>query len=78
MQPPPLQPVNVEPEFGVAAKVTIVPSWKLPLQVAPQLIPAGVDVTVPEPVPTGETVTVNVLGGGGSAKVAVTVTFPVT
>lgn len=77
-QPPPLQPVNIEPEFVAAARVTMVPSWKLPLQVAPQLILAGVDVTAPEPVPTVATNTVNVLGGGGKAKVTVTVASPVS
>jgi len=76
--PLPLQPVKVEPEFAVAARVTRVPSWKLPLQVAPQLIPAGVDVTVPDPAPTVATKTLKVFGGGGSVKLAVTVASPVT
>ena len=48
----PVQPPNVEPLPGVAVKVTVVPllyeAEQVPLQL---LIPAGVDVTVPLPVP---------------------------
>ena len=51
LHPPPLQPVKVEPPLGVAVKVTLVPLVKLVLQVLPQLIPAGLLVTVPVPVP---------------------------
>ena len=51
LQPPPLQPVKVEPPEGVAVSVTLVPLVKLALQVLPQLIPAGLEVTVPVPVP---------------------------
>jgi len=47
----PLQPVNVELGSGVAVSVTMVPLAKLAEQVAPQLIPAGLLVTVPVPVP---------------------------
>src|SRR5438552_2254003 len=68
-QPPPLQPVKVEPAAGVAVSVTAVPLAKLAEQVAPQLIPAGELVTVPLPVPAGLTVRVNVC----TVKVAVTV-----
>jgi len=68
-QPPPLQPVKVEPAAGVAVSVTTVPLAKLAEQVAPQLIPAGELVTVPLPVPAGVTVRVKVCG----EKVAVTV-----
>ena len=50
-QPAPLQPVKVEPAAGVAVSVTTVPSLNDAEQVAPQLIPAGELVTVPEPVP---------------------------
>ena len=53
--PPPDQPVNVEPVAGVAVSVTDVPYVKLFEQVAPQLIPAGLDVTVPLPFPLLET-----------------------
>jgi len=55
-QPPPLQPVKVEPAAGVAVSVTVVPLVKLAAQVAPQVIPAGLLVTVPVPVPALETV----------------------
>ena len=55
-QPPPLQPVKVEPAAGAAVSVTAVPLVKLAEQVAPQVIPAGLLVTVPVPVPALETV----------------------
>ena len=45
------QPANVEPAFGAAVSVTMVPLVKLALHVAPQSIPAGLLVTVPAPVP---------------------------
>jgi hypothetical protein len=47
----PLQPVNDEPMAGTADSVTSVPEPKLALQVDPQLMPAGEDVTVPAPLP---------------------------
>src|SRR5882724_11840233 len=62
LQSPP-QPVKAEDAFGVAVRVTAVPLTKLAAHVAPQLMPAGLLVTVPEPAPAGETV---------GAKVAVT------
>src|SRR5436309_2671942 len=67
--PPPLQPVKVEPAAGAAVSVTAVPLVKLAEQVTPQVIPAGVLVTVPMPVPALETVRTKVC----DAKVAVTV-----
>ncbi len=69
LQPPPFQPVKVEPAAGVAVSVTAVPLEKLAEQVAPQVIPAGALVTVPLPVPAGVTVRANVC----RVKVAVTV-----
>jgi hypothetical protein len=45
------QPANVEPLAAVAVRVTEVLSTKLALHVAPQLMPAGLLVTVPTPVP---------------------------
>ncbi len=54
----PLQPVKVEPEAGVAVRVTTVPVAKDAEQVEPQLMPAGALVTVPEPVPAPTTVSV--------------------
>src|SRR5438094_943514 len=67
--PPPLQPVKVEPAAGAAVSVTAVPLVKLAEQVTPQVIPAGVLVTVPMPVPALQTVRTKVC----DAKVAVTV-----
>jgi hypothetical protein len=53
-QPPPLQPVKVEPAAATAVNVTEV--LKLPEQAEGQLMPAGALVTVPLPVPAGATV----------------------
>ena len=47
----PDHPANVELLFGAAVSVSMVPLVKLALQVAPQLIPAGLLVIVPAPVP---------------------------
>ena len=52
----PLHPEKTEPARGDAVKVTVVPLGKEALQVVPQLIPAGVLVTVPLPVPALDTV----------------------
>src|SRR3954453_16032170 len=41
VQPPPLQPVKVEPAAGVAVRVTVVPFAHLEEQVAPQGMRAG-------------------------------------
>jgi len=67
-QPPPVQPVKVEPAAGAAVSVMAAPLAKLAEQVAPQVIPAGLLVTVPVPAPAGVTVNTKV-----GAKVAVTV-----
>jgi hypothetical protein len=71
LQPPPLQPLKAEPLSGVAESVTVAPELKLALQVAPQLMPAGLLLTVPLPVPALLTVRVKVLGGA-VLKVALT------
>jgi hypothetical protein len=55
----PLQPVKIEPVAGTALSVTSVPESKFALQAVPQLIPAGVLVTVPVPLPARATVSVN-------------------
>jgi hypothetical protein len=47
-----LQPAKVEPTAGVAVRVGAVPGVTDCEQVEPQLIPAGVLVTVPEPEPS--------------------------
>jgi len=49
VQPPPDQPVNAYPDAGAALSVSDVPALTVALHEAPQLIAAGVDVTVPEP-----------------------------
>ena len=53
---PPDQPVNTKPGFGAAVRVTVVPVANAAAQVGPQLIPAGLLVTVPVPEPVSETV----------------------
>jgi len=51
-QPPPDQPVKVEPESGFTVKATDVPEFTAELvQAEPQLIPPTDEVTVPLPVP---------------------------
>ena len=59
-QPPPLQPVKVEPAVGVAVKVTALPLANGAEHVAPQEMPTGLLVTVPLPAPVLETVNENV------------------
>ena len=58
VQPPPLQPLNVDPAAGVAVKVTTVPLAYAAMQLAPQEMPAGLLVTVPIPAPVLLTVSV--------------------
>jgi hypothetical protein len=48
-QPPPDQPEKEEPAAGEAFSVTIAPCANAALQVVPQLMPAGEEVTVPVP-----------------------------
>lgn len=47
----PLQPAKVDPVAGVAVRVTTVPLLKLALQVPGQVMPLGLLLTVPVPVP---------------------------
>ena len=54
----PLQPMKVEPALGLALRVTNVPAENLVEHAAPQLIPAGDEVTVPVPLPDFDTVRV--------------------
>ncbi|HKF65111.1 MAG TPA: hypothetical protein VKB36_01225, partial [Vicinamibacterales bacterium] len=55
VQPPP-QPVNVEPDAGVALRETELPAENIAEQVVGHEIPAGMLVTVPAPVPVFVTV----------------------
>jgi hypothetical protein len=57
----PLQPAKVEPFAGVAVNVTTWPLLNDEKQVVPQLIPSGLLVTVPDPVPPSPTSKVKVL-----------------
>src|SRR2546428_1301143 len=50
-QPPPLQPLKVEPVVGAAVSVTAVPLAKLAAQGAPQMMPAGAPGAAPPPGP---------------------------
>src|SRR5438093_11251646 len=56
LHPAPLQPLNTDPLAGVAVSVTDVPLANDALHVAPQLIPTGLLVTVPLPLPAFVTV----------------------
>jgi hypothetical protein len=58
VQPPPLQPVNVEPAAGVAVKVTAAPVVNDAEHVVPHEISAELLVTLPVSVPDLETVRV--------------------
>src|SRR2546426_3524880 len=58
LHPAPLQPVNADPLAGVAVNVTDVPLTNAALHVAPQLMPAGLLVTVPLPLPADVTLRV--------------------
>lgn len=53
----PLQPAKTDPAAGAAVRVAVLPWGNCPVQVAPQSIPAGADVTVPMPAPALLTVT---------------------
>jgi hypothetical protein len=68
---PPLQPVNTDPLVAAAVNVTLVPELNNAEHVAPQLIPDGELVTVPEPVPAFVKASVY-CGGGAGLNVAVT------
>jgi hypothetical protein len=82
VQAPP-QAAAPEPEAGAAVRVTVVPSEKAAVQgPTVQLIPAGLEVTVPVPVPAGITVKTGVVAAtvpnvAVTPVVAVTVTVQV-
>jgi hypothetical protein len=48
---PPVHPPNVEDDPGASVSVTTVPAGNVPWHVVPQLMPAGLLVMVPPPVP---------------------------
>ena len=52
----PDQPAKVLPGAATAVNVTLLPAGKSAVQVEPQLIPSGVEVTVPGPEPLRVTV----------------------
>ena len=56
VHPPPDQPVKVELTNGAAVSTTLVPWLYVSVQSPPQLMPAGLLVTVLEPVPAAVTV----------------------
>jgi phage tail protein X len=63
----PLQPANTDPVPAVALRVTVLLPGNASLQSVPQVIPAGVEVTEPDPLPVFDTLS----GTGGRVKVAV-------
>ena len=67
-----LQPARVMLVSGVPVKVTTVPEGTVRVQVAPQLIPAGLEVIVPVPVPVIALVRMTETGavGAGGALVS--------
>ena len=67
----PLHPENIDPPAGDADKVTVVPGLYALLQPSPQLMPAGLLMTVPVPAPAF--VTVRVPEVDVAVNVAVTV-----
>jgi len=71
-QTAPLQPAKADPDDGVAVNVTTVPELNCEEHVLPQLIPAGLLLTVPEPVPDVPIESVDCIAGE-AAKLAVTV-----
>ncbi len=53
--PSPPQPMKVDPAFVTSVRVTLAPCWKATLQMEPQSIPSGFDVTEASPPPWIET-----------------------
>ena len=77
----PLHPANVEPLAGVGMRLTAAPMSNASVQSLPQSTPAGLVVTVPEPVPFFDTVNVKVATGlrvnvAVQVRVASIVTWP--
>ena len=59
------QPDKTEPAEGAAVRVTDVPCANCSAHELPQLMPAGVLITVPDPLPRSATDRVDGPGGGG-------------
>jgi hypothetical protein len=74
LHPAPLHPAKDEPVSDFALRVTEVPKAKLALQAWPQLIPGGMLVTLPVPVPLRATVSAGV-GVVEALKLAITEVF---
>jgi hypothetical protein len=72
LHPPPDHPVKVEFGAGVSVSTTWLPALKPAVQVFPQLIPEGLLVTVPCPVPLRTTLNI---GNATGLKVALTWVF---
>src|SRR5262245_61975003 len=70
----PVQPAKVDPVVALAVRVTVVPKVNEPLQSVPHEMPAGLEVTVPAPVPVRLTPTVKPSG----SKAADTFSAPLT
>jgi hypothetical protein len=70
--------VKTEPLLAVAVNVTVMPEAMLAVQVLPQLMPVGEEVTVPVPLPVFVTVSVYAVSVGCVANVAVTLLAPLT
>src|SRR5918993_1270886 len=75
-QPPPLNPLNVDPLVGAAVRDTVMPVAKSAAHVPGQEIPLGLLVTMPVPFPPRVTVSRSV--ETGTVKRAVTVAIPET
>src|SRR3954468_11232142 len=54
----PLHEMSTDPKFGTAVSVTLVSAMKGAAHAVPQLIPAGLDVITPPPIPDLATVSV--------------------
>jgi hypothetical protein len=74
LHPPPDHPVNVEPVAGTAVSVVTSPALYVCWHVVPHAIAAGLDVTVPVPLPPRDTNSVTSF----SAKFAVIAASAVT
>src|SRR5262247_4580445 len=79
VQPPPLQPVKVEPAAGAAVRVTAVPLTNVEEHVVPHVMPAGALVMVPLPAPVLLTVSAKLCSAQAAVPdcVALTVTVQV-